>query len=29
VEEKVPLKGLEEKPRKLMINYMADVLATN
>jgi aminopeptidase N len=29
IEQKVPLKGLKEKPRKLMLNYMADVLATN
>jgi hypothetical protein len=29
VEQKVPLKGLKEKPRRLLINYMADVLASN
>jgi len=29
VEQKVPLKGLKEKPRRLLINYMADVLAAN
>jgi hypothetical protein len=29
IEQKVPLKGLKEKPRKLILNYMADVLATN
>jgi hypothetical protein len=29
VEQKVPLKGIKDKPRRLMINYMADVLAAN
>jgi len=29
VDQKVPLKGLKEKPRRLLINYMADVLAAN
>jgi aminopeptidase N len=27
IEQKVPLKGLKEKPRRAMLNYMADVLA--
>jgi hypothetical protein len=26
-EQKVPLQGLKEKPRRAMINYMEDVLA--
>jgi hypothetical protein len=29
IEQKVPLQGLKEKPRRAVINYMADVLATN
>jgi len=29
LEQKVPIKGLKEKPRRLLINYMADVLAAN
>jgi hypothetical protein len=29
VEQKVPLKGVKEKPRRAMINYYSDVLATN
>ncbi|HST08878.1 MAG TPA: M1 family aminopeptidase, partial [Terriglobales bacterium] len=29
LEQKVPLQGLKEKPRRAMINYMADVLASN
>ena len=29
VEQKVPLKGIKEKPRRAMINYYSDVLATN
>jgi len=28
VEQKVPLKGLKEKPRRAMINYYDDVLAS-
>jgi hypothetical protein len=28
VEQKVPLKGVKEKPRRAMINYYNDVLAT-
>jgi len=27
IEQKVPLKGLKEKPRRALLNYMADVLA--
>jgi hypothetical protein len=29
LDQKVPLKGLKDKPRRIMINYMADVLAAN
>jgi len=29
VEQKVPLKGIKERPRRAMINYYNDVLATN
>jgi hypothetical protein len=29
VEQKVPIKGLKDKPRRLMLNYMADVLAAD
>jgi aminopeptidase N len=29
VEQKVPIKGLKEKPRRVLISYMADVLAAN
>jgi uncharacterized protein YgbK (DUF1537 family) len=28
-EQKVPLKGLKDKPRRALINYMDDVLASN
>jgi hypothetical protein len=28
-QQKVPLRGLKEKPRKAMVNYMDDVLAAN
>ena len=28
VEQKVPLKGLKEKPRRAMLNYFNDVLCT-
>ena len=29
VDQKIPLAGLKEKPRRAMINYHSDVLATN
>jgi aminopeptidase N len=29
VEEKVPIKGLKDKPRRALLNYMDDVLASN
>jgi hypothetical protein len=29
LDQKVPIKGLKEKPRRVLINYMADVLAAN
>jgi hypothetical protein len=28
VEQQVPLKGIKEKPKRAMINYYNDVLAT-
>lgn len=29
IEQKIPIKGLKEKPRRAMLNYMDDVLASN
>ena len=29
IDQKVPIKGLKEKPRRAMLNYMDDVLASN
>jgi len=29
VDQKVPLKGLKQKPRRAMLNYYDDVLASN
>jgi hypothetical protein len=29
VEQKVPLKGLKQAPKRAMVNYFSDVLAAN
>jgi len=29
VEQKVPIKGLKERPHRAILNYMDDVLASN
>ncbi len=29
IEQKVPLKGLKQQPKRAMINYFSDVLASN